>query len=143
VNSLAGIVRLAAREGAVTGFDLPAVSERIARMNRPTDLIEVARAGSGGRTPFQMFGGQFRLDRGIARTDDLRLVASKGEAHVRGSINLPRWTLDLVNELRVTEPSGVPPLAIKLDGPIQSPRQVFDINRLQSYLLRRGATPAR
>lgn len=143
VNSLAGVVRLAAREGAVTGFDLPAVSERIARMNRPTDLIEVARAGSGGRTPFQMFGGQFRLDRGIARTDDLRLVASKGEAHVRGSINLPRWTLDLVNELRVTEPSGVPPLAIKLDGPIQSPRQVFDINRLQSYLLRRGATPAR
>jgi hypothetical protein len=139
VNSLAGVVRLAAREGAVTGFDLPAVSDRIARMNRPTDLIEVARAGGGGRTPFSMFGGQFNLERGIARTDDLRLIASKGEAHVRGAINLPRWTLDLVNELRVTEPAGVPPLVIKLDGPIQSPRQVFDINRLQGYLLRRAA----
>jgi hypothetical protein len=143
VNSLAGTVRLAVQDGAVTGFDLPAVSDRIARMNRPTDLIEIARAGSGGRTSFQTFGGQFNIERGIARTEDLRLVAGKGEARVQGAINLPRWTLDLVNEIRVTAPAGVPPLVIKLDGPIQAPRQVFDINRLQSYLLHRGAPPPR
>jgi hypothetical protein len=58
-----------------------------------------------------------------------------------GTIDLPQWTLDLVNELRLTEHPLLPPLVLKISGPIDAPRRVFDIERLQSYLLQRGVPP--
>jgi hypothetical protein len=137
IGALAGIVRIAGRDGTVTGFDLAAASERLRRMNRPTDLLELARAGSGGRTAFSTLDGLFRIERGVATTEGLRLVARGGEARMMGSINLPLWTLNLLNELKVGDPAGLPPLAIKLSGSIAAPRSIFDIERLQSELLRR------
>lgn len=144
VASSTGTVSVAAHDGTISGIDLPAVAEHLKRATRPTDLIALGRLASGGRTPFQTLNGRFQLDRGVARTDGLVLTAANGLAQTRGSIDLPGWALNLTNEFQLSEPPGVPPLVIKLDGPIASPRRVFDISRLQAYLLRRGApAPAR
>ncbi len=143
-GSLAGNVGVSAQDGMLTGIDLPALSARLKRLDRPAGIVEVARlAGGGGRTPFSQLSGHFRIDRGVARTDDLRLVARSGEARTRGTIDLPAWTMNLANEFRLTDPPGMPPLLLKLDGPIPSPRRVFDISQLQSYLLRRPAAAGR
>jgi hypothetical protein len=138
VNSLAGDIRIAAQQGIISGFDLAAVSERVKRLNKPTDVFELARAGSGGRTAFSSLEGHFHVDRGIIRTEVARLLAPSGEARMTGSVNLPAWSLDLVNELRVNGAGDLPPLVMKLNGPIYAPRSVFDIERLQRELLRRG-----
>jgi AsmA-like C-terminal region len=138
IASLAGNVRLNARDGAVSGLDLSGISDRLKRLQRPADVVQLARlAAGGGRTPFQSLSGHIRIDRGIARTDDLQLTAAGGAARVRGTVNLPAWTLDLTNELQLTDLPGLPPLVLKLDGPIAAPREVFDISRLQSQLLNR------
>lgn len=139
VATLAGTVTVAARDGAITGIDLPMLSQRLkAQPKRPTDILHLARFAAGGRTPFSELGGQLRIDQGIARIDDLQLKAADGQAHVRGSIDLPHRTLHLVNEFGLTDPPDVPPLVINLDGPLATPRRIFDITRLQSYLLHRG-----
>ncbi|HEX9465719.1 MAG TPA: AsmA family protein [Alphaproteobacteria bacterium] len=144
VASSAGTVSVAAQGGTISGIDLPAVAEHLKRFTRATDLVELGRLATGGRTPFQTLKGRLQLDRGIARTDGLVLTAANGSAETRGSIDLPGWALNLTNEFQLSEPPGMPPLVIKLDGPIASPRRVFDISRLQAYLLRRGApAPAR
>ncbi|HTO84718.1 MAG TPA: AsmA-like C-terminal region-containing protein [Methylomirabilota bacterium] len=136
--TLSGSVSLANGTGLVAGVDLAAISERLKqRPARPTDVIQMARAASGGRTPFSALTGHFRVDRGIARTDDLRLTAATAAARLSGSIDLPRQTLDVVSEFQLTDPAGVPPLIVKLDGPFAEPRRVFDISRLQSYLVHR------
>ncbi len=143
VATLAGSVTLANGSGVVAGIDLATLSERLKQpAARPTDVIQLARAASGGRTPFSALGGHFRIDRGIARTDDLQLTAATAPGRVRGNIDLPHRTLDLVSEFELTDPSGVPPLVVKLDGPLAEPRRVFDISRLQSYLLHRRASGA-
>lgn len=136
--TLAGSVTLANGTGVVTGIDLSTMSERLKqRPARPTDVIQLARAASGGRTPFSALHGHFHIDHGLARTDDLQLTAATATARVSGSIDLPRQTLDVVSEFQLTDPPGVPPLIVKLDGPLVEPRRVFDISRLQSYLLHR------
>lgn len=143
VGGLSGRIELKGRDGHVTGFDLPAMSAGLRRLNRPTDLFEVVRLGLGaGRTPFSRLDGTFRVERGIARTEDLRLVAAAGQARTIGTINLPAWTLDLTNELRLSEHADLPPLVFKLNGSIDAPRRVFDIAALQAQLVRRGRTPA-
>lgn len=136
--ALAGSVTLANGTGVVTGIDLATMSERLKqRPARPTDVIQLARAASGGRTAFSALGGHFHVDRGVARTDDLHLTTATASARLTGSIDLPRQILDVVSEFQLTDPPGVPPLIVKLDGPFAEPRRVFDISRLQSYLVHR------
>lgn len=145
VNTLAGTVTVTARDGVLTGFDLAILSDHLrGRLRRPADILQLARFAAGGRTPFAALQGDFRIDGGVARTDDLRLTAATGAAHARGSIDLSRRTVDLVNEVQVTDPPAVPPLVVKLNGPWSAPRRVFDFSRLQSYLLHRrdAAAPA-
>lgn len=145
VNSLAGNVTIAARDGTISGVDLPILSARLKQAQaRPADILQLARVAAGGQTPFAALKGHFRVDRGVARTDDVQLAATDGAARVRGSIDLPRRSLNLVSEFEVTDPPGVPPLVVTLDGPLAAPRRVFDISRLQAYLLhRREPAPAR
>jgi uncharacterized protein involved in outer membrane biogenesis len=144
VAGLRGHLRVDGRDGAVSGFDLPAMSARLKEMQRPTDLFQVLRLGlGGGRTPFRTLSGTFRIERGVARTDDLRLIAAAAEGRMRGAIDLPAWAVDLVNEFRLTDHRDLPPVTLKLNGPIEAPRRVFDIERLQSSLMRRGRPATR
>jgi hypothetical protein len=144
VASLAGSVQFEIHQGVVNGFDLPGMSARLKHMQRPTDLFEVVRLGLGpGRTPFRSLAGTFHVERGVARTTDLRLLAAAGEGRTRGTIDLPAWSLDLINEFRLTEHPDLLPLTLKVSGPIEAPRRVFDIERLQSSLVRRGRTTTR
>lgn len=139
IASLGGKVALNAYEGVVRGVDLGRMSAGLHEIRRPTDLFELARGGLGsGRTPFRALTGTFVLERGAATTEDLRLIAAAGEGRTRGTINLANWTLDLVNEFQLTEHPDLPPLTLKLSGPMDAPRRVFDIQRLQSSLARRG-----
>jgi uncharacterized protein involved in outer membrane biogenesis len=145
VNTLAGTVTLTGGEGAIAGIDLASLSERLKqRPTRPTDIIQLARLAAGGRTAFSTLRGHFRVDRGVARTDDLQLTAATAAARLAGSVDVAHQSLDLVSEIQLTEPPGVPPLIVRLDGPLAAPRRIFDISRLQSYLLhgRDTAAPA-
>jgi uncharacterized protein involved in outer membrane biogenesis len=139
IGTLAGEVRFAAREGEVAGFDVSAVGDRIKRTSRATGILELARAGVGGRTRYSRADGTFKIEHGIARTRDFRVIARGGEARLTGTINLPAWRLDMVNEIGVTDPPDAPPVVVKLNGPLQEPRSVVDFQRLQSYLMRRSA----
>jgi uncharacterized protein involved in outer membrane biogenesis len=140
IATLAGTLQIASPGGTIEGYDLPQMSERLKRIDRPTDLITLVQLGlGGGRTPFTDLEGNLRIENGVARTDDLKLVAKAGEMRTTGTIDLPRWTLDLVKEFHLTEHPKLPPLALKISGPIDTPRRIFDIERLQSYLLRRGS----
>jgi hypothetical protein len=139
VASLAGKVEIAGRDGTISGIDIDAVAEQLKRSARPTDLIAIGRLAMGGQTRFSTLAGRFQIERGIARTDSLILTAAHAAAQTRGAIDLPNWSLNLVNEFQLSEPPGVPPLVIRLEGPVASPRRVFDISRLQAYLLHRGA----
>jgi AsmA protein len=140
IATLAGTLQIASPGGTIEGYDLPQMSERLKRIDRPTDLITLVQLGlGGGRTPFTDLEGNLRIENSVARTDDLKLVAQAGEMRTTGTIDLPRWSLDLVNEFRLTEHPKLPPLALKISGPIDAPRRIFDIERLQSYLLRRGS----
>lgn len=144
VASLAGNVRLDALQGVVAGVDLPRISARLKQIRRPTDIFQVVRAGLGaGRTPFRSLGGSFRVERGVARSDDLQLVALAGEGRTSGTIDLAGWSVDLLSQFRLTEHPDLPPVALKVSGPIENPRRVFDIQALQSSLTHRGrpATP--
>src|SRR5260221_588739 len=98
-----------------------------------------ANGGAGGRARYRPLDGTFRIADGIARSDDLRLVAEAAEGRADTTLDLPKWQIRSRLQLRLTEPAAAPPLAMTLDGSLDAPRIVFDINALESYLVQRGS----
>lgn len=144
VAGLKGTVQVRCRGGTIEGFNLPGMSEGLKKLQRPTDLAEVFRLGlGGGRTPFSALDGAFRIERGIARTENLHLVARGGEVRTVGQVNLATWSLDMTYQFRLTEHPDLPPFGLKISGSMATPRRIFDFQDLQSQLVRRGRPPAR
>jgi uncharacterized protein involved in outer membrane biogenesis len=139
VARLEGSGRLAGRDGTIAGVDLPAVSARLNESNRAIDLPSLFRGLAGGTTRYQTLEGNFRIADGIVQSDDLRLVADAAEASADMTIDLPKWLLRSRLAVRLTDHPAAPPFAITLDGPLDAPRRIFDVNALESYLLKKPA----
>lgn len=138
VSRLSGAARIAARNGRFSGIDLRAVSDRLHNIDRITDVLALVREAAGGTTRFSALDGTFRIERGIARSEDLRLVADAGEATATARLDLPAWTIESLVSFRLTDHPGSPPLGLILEGPIDSPRRSFDTRALQQYLAGKG-----
>ncbi len=135
VAALAGEATLKSRGGSLAGVDLKAMNERVA--TRPGDLASLLRSGAGGRTAVSALDGSFHIAQGIARSDDLRLEAEGGEGRATASLDLPQWTMTSRVEFRLAGLPDAPPLVMRLDGSIDAPRTVFEVNALEQYLARR------
>ncbi len=55
--------------------------------------------------------------------------------------DLPRWTMASRIELRFTGIAMVPPVVVQVEGPIDAPREVLEVNPLQHFLGQRQHAP--
>jgi uncharacterized protein involved in outer membrane biogenesis len=132
----AGKATLQSSAGSLGGVNLKTVDETLAA--HPGDLLALLR-GSAGRTSFSALAGNFQLADGVASSDDLHLDAEGGEGHATVRLDLPQWQMAGRVELRLAGAPAAPPLVMRLDGALDAPRVVFDINALQQYLAQDAA----
>lgn len=45
----------------------------------------------------------FAVDRGVARTNDVKLVSGFGNGQAKGSVDLPRWAIDMAGEIQLAQ----------------------------------------
>ena len=139
VSSLTGTARVDVADGAVTGFSLQGVSDRLKRLDQPLDFLRLLQAAlAGGQTRFTALSGNIGIDKGVLTSSDLSLTAEAAAGRAVAVVDLPRWRMDLDAEFRLTEHPDAPPIGMRMDGSLDSPRQTFDLNKLQSYLVSRG-----
>lgn len=137
-SRLGGDGRLLVKDGIVTGFDLPAVNQRLNNLENVGSLLGLVQSGlSGGTTRFSALSGTLRAKDGIVATRDLKLDAQGGGATAESTTDLARWTTATTIAIRLAE-STAPPLLVRLEGPLGNPRKVIDVNALQQYLVARG-----
>jgi uncharacterized protein involved in outer membrane biogenesis len=132
IASLAGAATLHAHDGSISGVTLKAMNDQLAQ--HPTDLLASLRGGAGGRTAFSTLKGTFRLADGIARSDDLHLAAEGGDGTATVSVDLPKWTMATKVDFRLAAAANAPPLVMHIDGAIDQPRIVLDVNALEKFL---------
>jgi uncharacterized protein involved in outer membrane biogenesis len=138
VSTLAGDGKLSVADGLLNGFDLPAVNQRLQHLDTIGNVLALAQAAmAGGNTRFSSLAGTFRADKGVVTSRDLRLQAEGGIATAETVTDLPRYTTDTRLAVRVADGSA-PPLVLKLEGPIDNPRKIADVNDLQRWLMDRG-----
>ena len=136
VAHAAGALTLESGEGSLGGFNFDAVNAALTA--HPGDLAAILRSGAGGRTSFSRLEGSFRLADGIATSDDLRLVAAGGEGRATAQFDLPKWATTSRIAWKLAAIPDAPPLVMRLDGPIDAPDTVFEVNALEQYLAHRA-----
>ena len=94
----------------------------------------------GGETRFSRLNGTFQVSDGVAQIDDLTIVANSGGGQAAGTVNLTGWSLDMNSEFHLTQFADAPPFGMRLVGPLDNPRKLFQIEQLQAYLLRRSSS---
>ena len=139
IRGLAGTGRIDVIDGVVKGFDLRKVSDGLKNLNQVTGLLGVlSGAMEGGSTNFSRLDGTFKIDKGVMRTDDLKLLADAGAGNAAGYVDLPAWNMDMLAEFRLTEHPTAPPFRVRAVGAPDEPRRLIDFQALQSWALQRG-----
>lgn len=139
VSALNGEGKLTSVNGAVKGFNLKAVSDRLKNLDKAIDFLSLFSASmEGGQTRFSKLNGSFKINRGILRSNDIQLIAEAGEGRATGFANLPNWQMDFNSQFFLTEHPKAPPFGMRAVGQIDNPRRIFKFDQLQSFLLQRG-----
>lgn len=135
---LTGDGKLLVRNGVVDGFDLPAVNRQLGNVQNLGSLLGVVQAGlAGGRTPFTQLAGTWRASDGIVTSRDLRLDAEGGGATADTQVNLPDWSTRTTIAFHLANAPQTP-LTARLEGPLENPRKIIDVNAIQQYLVAQG-----
>jgi len=139
ISRLSGKGKFNVTQGIVKGFDLTAISERLKHLDNLGSFLGLLdKSMSGGQTPFSRLDGTFVIDKGIATTNDILLLAQAARGQAAGNINFPNWQINLKSQFYLTEHPKAPPFGMKLSGPIDNPKKVLDIEQMQAYLLTKG-----
>jgi len=130
VSRLGGKASLHGHDGTINGVNLPAVDQQIVQVKGIGDLAALLRAATSGSTPFSRLDGTFAVTDGVARSDDLHLLAEGGEGTGTAEIDLANWTLQSRTEFRLTGVEAAPPLGIVLRGALDKPDLAIDFAAL-------------
>ncbi|MDH0341748.1 AsmA family protein [Chromobacterium haemolyticum] len=129
-NTLSGNVQMSLNNGALTGIDLVA-----ALKNLPAELKEWNSAAQNDqKTTFSTLSSSFRLDKGVARSQDLKLASQLMNVGGGGKIDLKQsivdYTMDVqANPLAFARLKGVN-VPLKITGPLNAPVYALDFNAM-------------
>lgn len=143
ISNLSGAARLAARDGALEGIDLPRLATRMGQLGRTAELPGLFGAAlSGGRTPFGSASVSLRAAEGRLSGEDLALRQDSYELRAGGAIDLAAWSVNGKGEVTFPGLREAPPLGLALMGNLAAPRLLFEDAPLRSWLARRIAGAA-
>ncbi|AXE28704.1 AsmA family protein [Chromobacterium phragmitis] len=129
-STLSGDASFSLNNGALTGIDLVA-----ALKNLPAELKEWNGAAQNDqKTTFSTLSTSFKLDKGVARSQDLKLASQLVNVNGGGKMDLKQnivdYTMDVqANPQEFARLKGVN-VPLKITGPINSPVYALDFNAL-------------
>ena len=68
--------------------------------------------------------GSFKIDKGVARTNDIKLVSSIGDGGAQGTVDLPNWQIDIGGEVSLSQNALTALITKKTNAPTVLPFQV-------------------
>ncbi|MEX2649002.1 MAG: AsmA family protein, partial [Alphaproteobacteria bacterium] len=138
VGNLAGDARVALADGVIDGYDLTAINQRLSNLDNVVGFAAlIGTSLQGGSTPIRAADGTFTIERGVARSTDLRALMDGAEAQGEATIDLPRWTVAATGQALLLGHRESPPLGVRIKGPLDDPRTSFDTKALEAFVAKR------
>jgi len=147
ISGLQGDGSFEVRKAAVTGesgnSSRGPIAELLAGINQLAGIV----VGGGGQRPEGLadISGSFKIDRGIARSEDLSLISTVGEGKGKGALDLPKWTMKVEGDIQLSQNlfskllSGTTglnlTLPLRIEGDVDHPNVVLDVAKLPGKAL--------
>lgn len=145
VSSLTGEARVTASSGVLAGIDLTAAAEALtAPLPEAEALARIRQALGGGASAFDRLSARLGAERGIVTLAEAMAEGQNGHVSASGEIDLRAGAVGL--SLSVTPVGGaetLPDLALRVSGPIDSPRRVVETAAAARFLAERSRAPRR
>ena len=134
ITNLNGKGKVSFVDGALRGMSIPKVVKSIQDGN-----FKDWSQSTSETTEFSELTANFTIDKGIAKNKDLNFVSPVLKATGKGSIDLTRNWVDYRLQPRIVaklqgkkSKKALPPVPIRVKGPIESPKLSLDLNSLAS-----------
>lgn len=137
ISNLNGNAKVNGENIVIKGVDIAGLAGSLSEDIKPGDTVKGLLASSiyKGNTSFDTLSGNFDIAKGIVNLNPLYLDGSRARFDMTGRVNLPDWTLNVVNKVTVKN-SDVPPFEMSFSGSLSNPKRLGgDI--LEDYLQRK------
>ncbi|MFQ5972390.1 MAG: AsmA-like C-terminal region-containing protein, partial [Alphaproteobacteria bacterium] len=141
VSNLSGGGQVNFTEAVVEGIDLCRVSRELGGLAGIESFLGLFASAEGGRTALADFSGRFDMERGVATLPQQRLSADCANALFGGTVDLPRWRIDLRANASFPEQPNFPGIVVEEKGSLDDPNvRLVNLNQIQQYLVGRAAS---
>ena len=137
LESLAGEGSWSVRRGTVRGFDFRAITPLLAGPGDAAAIAaQLAESTGSGTTGIVAVDGTFAIDKGVVRSSELSVIFNGAEGDFQLDADLPRWWVSLAGSVVLTGRTGLPVIAMAVNGPIGETDLVVDTRLLEDHLVK-------
>lgn len=137
VTTLGGSLHIAARSGAITGFNLSELRDDLRQSAEDSAVVASLDGGTSGFDRLELAG---TLAQGVLTFDQAYLTGSDGTAALSGSIDLSGAALDLHAVMHPAVPDA-PQVGLALIGPFTAPQRTPELADVARWRARERASP--
>ncbi|MGN6671126.1 MAG: AsmA family protein [Candidatus Nucleicultricaceae bacterium] len=135
VSNLNGMFDVSVRDGVFQGFNLQSLVDLLKNLNGPQMLPNLMNVMQGGETRFNQFSIVLGFTKGIGKISTFDLTVPDVDVKTSGTIDLPRFVLDTNWVLSIPKNPDLPPVKMRVFGPLDDPQKNIDMAGLQQYLV--------
>ncbi len=139
IPSLAGRGQVIIQNPVLRGFNLGAIGQRLNDARGVRGILDILGAATaGGHTDFKTIEGDFIINNGVIREEQIDVISDAGTGAIKAIIDLPRYALDVHSRFSLAAPADAPPLVATAQGPIDRPTYKWVTKGFEEYLVGRG-----
>lgn len=135
ISSLSGDGQVVATPGAISGIDIPRISEQLDGLSDQSGVLGfLTTALSGGETPYQ--GGQttITMKDGFLQLSPFDIQMLGADSAINMGINLAQWKMNLSGDMALSEHPNAPPIGLSIAGDLHNPDINYNTKALEGYI---------
>lgn len=135
ISNLNGTSNIDGNNIIIQGFDLAKIAQGLSTEEKLSSSLQNFASGAlqGGQTSFNTLDGDYDIQNGIVNISKMILDGDAAVINSTGQADLPKWYLNVNNEISLKNVADFDPVNIELKGSISNPK-TFGTNILEDYL---------
>lgn len=135
ISSLNGDGEVVASPGAISGLDIPRLSEQLKDLSSKNGFLRVLTATlSGGETPYQGGNSIITMKDGFIQLSPFDIKMLGANSAVNMAINLSEWNLDVTGDMALNDHPDAPPIGLNIVGDLHNPEINYNTRALEGFI---------
>lgn len=140
IESLGGQGTVSFTNAVAEGVDVCRISKQLGNLNGWQGFLGLVLSAQGGSTHIANYAGRFDIAKGIATLPSQRISADCATIDVDGTVDLPRWLIDVQAHALFPEHPKFPGVIVEQKGPLDAPNsRLVNVNEVQQYIVGQSA----